>query len=92
MYRPLSVEVLLSNKKCCNNGCKNCPYKNNPMKEKIVDENLIKAYNYLVENDYPEFENKFKEILPKEYVLEKEFTEETIKLANYILKNKHIYV
>ncbi len=26
-YEPLSKEILLERGYCCNNGCKNCPYK-----------------------------------------------------------------
>lgn len=36
MYKPLSKEFLLKRGYCCNNGCKNCPYK----QKKIKKENL----------------------------------------------------
>lgn len=35
--KPLSKDFLLKRGSCCNNGCKNCPYKNKNMKElKVV--------------------------------------------------------
>jgi len=35
-FKPLSREFLLNRGYCCNNGCKNCPYKENKMELKTV--------------------------------------------------------
>lgn len=36
--KPLSREFLLSRGRCCNNGCKNCPYKDG-LKESTKEPN-----------------------------------------------------
>lgn len=35
MYKPLSREFLLSRGYCCNNKCKNCPYKDKNKEKEI---------------------------------------------------------
>ena len=36
MNKPLSREYLLKQGRCCNNGCTNCPYKENNMKFRSI--------------------------------------------------------
>ena len=37
MSKPLSKEILLKRGGCCDNGCTNCPYKNDHIKEILLE-------------------------------------------------------
>jgi len=47
LSKPLTKEFLLSRGKCCNNGCKNCPY----IKEEKISDGIMKEIENLKEED-----------------------------------------
>ena len=74
---PLSREFLLTRGYCCNNGCRNCPYKNK--EEEIVERGLWDHYSELPNPSWYEYKNKEEEMKLKE---EEEMKELELKIYN----------
>jgi len=77
MYEPLSKNFLLKRGYCCNNGCKNCPYK------KITKMITVYTIAYNEEVMLPFFIKWYRERFPdcKIVIYDNESTDNTVKIA-----------
>tara|TARA_R110000737_G_C14488135_1_gene469718 strand:- start:255 stop:755 length:501 start_codon:yes stop_codon:yes gene_type:complete len=103
MNKPLSREYLLKQGRCCNNGCTNCPYKENNMKfrsiiskkYKVKLKDLTSIWNTEGRYDYaekwPEYDWKSLEDSLRKKGLQSEKREDNIKAHKSFLFRKNKY-